>query len=52
MRSGTLIAFAVLFALLAGAGWYALAGLPSAGEELPGDYYIALIAGALSAASC
>jgi hypothetical protein len=52
MRAGTLIAFAVLFALLAGAGWYALAGLPSAGEELPGDYYIALIAGALSAASC
>lgn len=49
MRAGTLIVFAVLFALLAGAGWYAFAGLPAAGEELPGDYYFALIAGALSA---
>jgi Zn-dependent protease with chaperone function len=49
MRAGTLIAFAVLFTLLAAAGWYAFAGLPASGEELPGDYYIALIAGALSA---
>jgi hypothetical protein len=32
MRAGTLIAFAVLFALLAGAGWYVLAGLPATGE--------------------
>jgi hypothetical protein len=49
MRAGTLVAFAVLFALLAAAGWYAFAGLPAAGEEVPSDYYIALIAGALSA---
>jgi cation transporter-like permease len=49
MRAGTLIAFVVLFALLAAAGWYAFAGLPASGEELPRDYYIALIAGALSA---
>ena len=49
MRAGTLIVFAVLFALLAGAAWYAFVGLPATGEELPSDYYIALIAGALSA---
>jgi hypothetical protein len=49
MRAGTLIVFAVLFALLAAAGWYAFAGLPASGEDLPDDYYIALIAGALSA---
>jgi hypothetical protein len=41
MRAGTLIAFVVLFALLAGAGWYAFAGLPATGEELPADYYVA-----------
>ena len=49
MRAGILIVFAVLFALLAGAAWFAFAGLPATGEELPRDYYIALIAGALSA---
>jgi hypothetical protein len=49
MRAGTLIAFVVLFALLAGAGWYAFAGLPATGEELPADYYVASISGALCA---
>jgi len=36
----------VLVALLAGAGWYAYAGLSAAGDPMPAEGYIALIAGA------
>lgn len=49
MRPATLIAFAILFGLLAAAGFYAWSGLPASGEYLPSDYYIALIIGALCA---
>lgn len=34
--------------LLGGAGWYAYVGLPASGEQLPADYYISLIMGAIA----
>ncbi|HKS18023.1 MAG TPA: hypothetical protein VJS63_02280 [Bradyrhizobium sp.] len=49
MHPATLIGFAILFGLLAAAGFYAWSGLPASGEYLPADYYIALIMGALCA---
>jgi len=44
--SGSLWILAVLVALLAGAGWYAYAGLSAGGDPMPTEGYIALIAGA------
>jgi hypothetical protein len=51
MRAGSFILLTTLLALLAGAGWLAYARLPAAGEDMPPDYFVALIAGAAVAVS-
>jgi hypothetical protein len=50
MRTARTIAIlAILMVLLIGAGLFAYAGLPEAGEQLPSDYYTSLVVGALAA---